>query len=287
MEWTLLQVLRSYLFVPGSRRDRFDKALAAGADAIIIDLEDAVPPPDKVTARERVAGWLSAEHPVIVRVNEYDSEWFRDDIAACRHAGVAGVVLPKAARVEQVQAVIDRVGRAVSILPLVETAQGIWNAEALARSPQVERLLFGTIDLSIDMNLSGGEDDLLYYRSHIVLVSRVAGIQPPVDGVTTTFDSPEPVRADAQRARRLGFGGKLCIHPKQIAPVHEAFAPTPDEVAWAFRVVAAAGSSAGAATALDGTMVDRPVVTQAEAILSRHAAIAPAPSRENSRPPDR
>jgi len=133
----------------------------------------------------------------------------------------------------------------------------------------VQRLLFGSIDFSIDLNLSGEEDDLLYYRSRIVLVSRVAGLQPPVDGVTTTYEPPDRVRADAQRARRLGFGGKLCIHPKQIAPVHEAFAPTAEEVAWARRIIAAAQSSAGAATAIDGAMVDRPVITQAEAILSR------------------
>jgi citrate lyase subunit beta/citryl-CoA lyase len=265
----LLRIPRSYLFVPGNRPDRFNKALAAGADAVIVDLEDAVPPAEKSMARTQVAGWLSAEHPIIVRVNAFDSEWFRDDLAVCGHAGVAGVVLPKAEHVDHLQAVVDQVDGMISILPIVETAQGIWNAEALARSPRVQRLLFGSIDLSIDLNLSGGEDDLLYYRSHIVLVSRIAGIQPPVDGVTTTYDPPDRVRVDAQRAMRLGFGGKLCIHPKQIAPVHEAFAPTAEEVAWARRVMAAAESSAGAATAIDGVMVDRPVITQAEAILSR------------------
>ena len=220
-------------------------------------------------ARMEVAGWLSPERPIIVRVNAFDSEWFRDDLAVCGHPGVASVVLPKAEQVGHVQAIVDRVDPMTSILPIVETAQGMWHAEALARAPRVQRLLFGSIDLSIDLNLSGGEDDLLYYRSHLVLVSRVAGIQPPVDGVTTTYESPDRVLADAQRAKRLGFGGKLCIHPKQIAPVHEAFAPTAEEIAWARRVMAAAESSAGAATAMDGAMVDRPVITQAEAILSR------------------
>jgi len=265
----LLRIPRSYLFVPGNRPDRFDKALAAGADAVIIDLEDAVPPAEKVLARRHVAGWLSPEHPVIVRVNAFDSEWFRDDLAVCGHAGVAGVVLPKAERVDHVEAIVDQADGTTSILPIIETAQGMWNAEALARRPRVQRLLFGSIDLSIDLNLSGEEDDLLYYRSHLVLVSRVAGLQPPVDGVTTTYESPDRVRADTQRAKRLGFGGKLCIHPRQIAPVHEAFAPTAEEVTWARRVMAAAESSRGAATAIDGAMVDRPVIKQAEAILSR------------------
>ena len=264
-----MRIPRSYLFVPGNRPDRFDKALAAGADTVIVDLEDAVPPAEKAMARKHVAGWLSPEHPVIVRVNAFDSEWFRDDLAVCGRAGIAGVVLPKAERTDHVQALVEQVDAGISILPIIETAQGMWNVEAVARWPRVQRLLFGSIDLSIDLNLSGGEDDLLYYRSRIVLVSRVAGLQPPVDGVTTTYELPELVRADAQRAWRLGFGGKLCIHPKQIAPVHEAFAPTAEEIAWAQRVIAAAESSAGAATAIDGAMVDRPVITQAEAILSR------------------
>jgi citrate lyase subunit beta/citryl-CoA lyase len=264
-----LPILRSYLFVPGNRPDRFDTALAACADAVIIDLEDAVPPVEKAVARKHLAGWLSPEHPIIVRVNAFESEWFRDDLAVCRHAGVAGVVLPKAERVDHVQAIVDQVDATTSILPIIETAQGMWHAEALARGPRVQRLLFGSIDLSIDLNLSGEEDDLLYYRSHVVLVSRVAGLQPPVDGVTTSYGSPDRVRADAQRAKRLGFGGKLCIHPKQIAPVHEAFEPTAEEIAWARRVMAAAELAAGAATAMDGAMVDRPVITQAEMILSR------------------
>ena len=104
-----MRILRSYLFVPGNRPDRFDKALAAGADAVIVDLEDAVPPAEKVLARRHVAGWLSPEHPVIVRVNAFDSEWFRDDLAVCGRAGVAGVVLPKAERVDHVEAIVDRV----------------------------------------------------------------------------------------------------------------------------------------------------------------------------------
>ena len=176
-----MRILRSYLFVPGNRPDRFDKALAAGADAVIVDLEDAVPPAEKIPARRHVAGWLSPEHPVIVRVNAFDTEWFRDDLAVCARAGVAGVVLPKAERVDHVEAIVDRVDGTASILPIIETAQGMWNAEALARRPRVQRLLFGSIDLSIDLNLSGGEEDLLYYRSHVVL-SRVSAFQPPVEG---------------------------------------------------------------------------------------------------------
>jgi citrate lyase subunit beta/citryl-CoA lyase len=261
-------MLRSYLFVPGNRPDRFARAIAAGADAVIIDLEDAVPPSDKTTARGNVAAWLSPERPVIVRINAFDTEWFRDDLRVCRHAGVAGVVLPKAERVEQIQAVAEGLEGATPILPIIETAQGVWRAEAIARAPRV-RLLFGAIDLSIDLGISGEDEALLYARSHVVLVSRVAGIEAPVDGPTTSIDSVDRVRADAQRAKRLGFGGKLCIHPNQVAPVHESFGPTAEEVAWARRVIEAAAASSGSATSVDGEMVDRPVIVRAESILSR------------------
>ena len=263
-----MPILRSYLFVPGNRPDRFAKAVASGADAVILDLEDAVPPAEKMAARGHVSGWLSAGRRVIVRVNAFDTEWFEGDLDICRQPGVAGVMLPKAEHAGHVEAVVARVGKTTPVLPIVETALGVWNADALARAPHVERLVFGAIDLGVDLQVSGDEG-LSAFRSQIVLVSRVAGIQPPIDGPTTTFTDPESVRADAVRARRMGFGGKLCIHPAQVMSVHEAFAPTADEVAWARRVVAADATAPGAVTAVDGEMVDRPVVARAHAILAR------------------
>lgn len=253
---------RSYLFVPANRPERFAKALASGADAVIVDLEDAVPAAERVKARAELSGWLSPGHPVLIRVNGAATEWFRDDIAVCRKPGVAGVVLPKAERIEDI-AVIDH----ERILPIIETARGFWNVAQIAHAPNVQRLLFGSIDFQVDMGIHGEGEELLYFRSYVVLVSRVAGLQPPVDGVTTAFDAPGPVQADSSRAKRLGFGGKLCIHPKQIATVHECFGPTQEEIAWAIRVVAAAAKAGGAAVSMDGEMVDRPVVVRAEAIL--------------------
>lgn len=260
-------VLRSYLFVPGHRPDRFAKALASGADAVILDLEDAVPPAEKAAARGYVSRWLSDDRPVIVRVNAFDTEWFEDDAAICRQAGVAGVMLPKAQQAEHVDAIRAHVRHTTPILPLVETARGLWHAEALARSPQVERLVFGALDLGVDLQIIGDEG-LSAFRAQIVLVSRVAGLQPPIDAPTTSFTDLARVRDDAARARRIGFGGKLCIHPAQIAPVHEGFAPTSDEVAWASRVLEADAASSGAATAVDGNMVDRPVAERAKAVLA-------------------
>lgn len=258
-------VSRSYLFVPGHRSDRFDKACAAGADAVIIDLEDAVPPADKAKAREAVAAWLSPGRPVLVRINGADSEWFRDDLALCGKPGVAGIVLPKAEREADLNALCAAGARA--ILPLVETAQGLWNCAMLARSPNVERLVFGSIDFSLDLGIKEGHEQLLYARSQLVLASRVAGVAAPVDGVTTSFDDVGAVREDTLRAKALGFGGKLCIHPKQVGPVNDAFVPTDEELAWAGRVMAAADAANGAAVAVDGKMLDRPVFLTARQML--------------------
>ena len=221
---------RSYLFVPGNRPDRFAKAYSSGADAVIIDLEDAVPPAERVSARSNAAAWVSAEHPVLIRVNGPTTEWFREDIALAALSGIAAIVLPKAERAEDIEHI------AKPVLPIIETARGFWNVAALAHTPNVERLMFGSIDFQVDLGINGEGEELLYFRSQLVLVSRIAGLPAPVDGITAIFDSPDPVRADSRRARRLGFGGKLCIHPKQVAVVNECFGPTPAEKEWAARV---------------------------------------------------
>jgi citrate lyase subunit beta/citryl-CoA lyase len=256
---------RSYLFVPADRPERFDKACAAGADAVIVDLEDAVPAAGKAAARAALMAWVSPRQPVLVRINAADSAWFRDDLKLCALPGVAGIVLPKAEN-EGALAMLAGAG-AAAILPLIETGLGLWNAAALARQPRVQRLVFGSIDFSLDLNIQESHETLLHARSQLVLASRVAGVAAPVDGVTVSFDDPARVQADTLRARALGFGGKLCIHPKQVAPVHQAFAPTEEQLAWAGRVVAAAGAAQGGAVAVDGRMIDRPVILIAQQML--------------------
>ena len=257
---------RSYLFVPGDRPERYMKALAAGADAVIIDLEDAVAPTAKEAARASLRAWLTPQHPVLVRINGADTPWFAEDMALAGLPGVAGIVLPKAERREDIASLMQAGARAV--LPLIESALGFHRALDLARQPGVERLLFGSIDFSIDLGLTEGVETLSYFRSQLVLVSRLAGILPPVDGVTTTLDDIDRITEDTRRARRHGFGGKLCIHPRQVAHVNAAFAPTAEEAAWAARVLLAVENTNGAAVALDGKMVDRPVMLQAQAIVA-------------------
>lgn len=260
---------RSYLFVPGDRPERFDKAVAAGADAVIIDLEDAVAPADKVAARRHVLAWLASGKRAHVRINAAGSPWFDDDLALCAHPGLSGIVLPKAERVADVEAVAA--AGACAILPLVESALGLWHALALCRIPGVQRLVFGSIDFCADTGIRESHETLLYARSQLVIASRVAGVQAPVDGVTVALSDDDVIGLDTLRARDLGFGAKLCIHPQQIQAVHAAFLPTSAELAWARKVRAAFQTSQGAAVAVDGRMVDRPVLLQAEQMLGEAA----------------
>ena len=258
---------RSYLFVPADRPERFAKAQRSGADAVIIDLEDAVAPDTKATARAALANWLDAgEGPVIVRVNGIDTAWFGDDLKLAAHPYVTGVMLPKAERADDL-ARVHAAHPSALLLPLVETAGGIDRVREIAGAAGVQRLVFGSIDLQLDLGISGDGEELLLFRSQLVLASRLAQLAPPVDGVSTTIDDQVTLQADAQRARRLGFGAKLCIHPRQVATVNDAFSPAASEIAWARRVVTAAAHAQGAAVAVDGQMVDKPVLLRAQALL--------------------
>ncbi|GMV59570.1 CoA ester lyase [Betaproteobacteria bacterium PRO7] len=257
---------RSLLFVPATRPDRIGKALASGADIAIIDLEDAVAAADKDAARAALAG---AAHRAAVRINAVGTPWFDGDLAACRAARVPIVVLPKAEHPSHAQRVRAALPEA-AVIAIVETAAGFENIDAIART-DVARLAFGSLDLQVDLGIDDDGEPLHYFRARIVLASRLGGLPPPVDGVCTALDDEARLAAELARARRFGFGAKLCIHPKQIAAVHAAFAPTEAEVAWAQRVLAA--SASGAAARVDGEMVDAPVVARARRILQRAQGI--------------
>ncbi|ACA95766.1 MULTISPECIES: HpcH/HpaI aldolase/citrate lyase family protein [Burkholderia cepacia complex] len=259
---------RSWLFVPGNRPERFEKARAAGADAVIVDLEDAVPPDGKPAARDAVVARLDAARPVWVRVNAADTAWSADDLAAIApHPGTAGVMLPKCETRAQLDAVLAHAHGTLELLPIVETAAGIAGLDQVCAAPRVVRVAFGTLDFQVDLGIDGDGEELNAFRSWIVLASRLAGIAPPVDGVSTIIDDPAAIERHARDARRFGFGGKLCIHPKQLDAVHRAYAWTDSEQAWARRVLDAVDASGGAAVALDGRMVDMPVILKARRIL--------------------
>jgi citrate lyase subunit beta/citryl-CoA lyase len=259
---------RSYLFVPGNRPERFEKARASRADAVIFDLEDAVQPQEKQAARETVREHMDAARPAFVRINAADTEWFANDAAAiANHPGVTGIVLPKAETREQIETVLAHAHPSLTILPIVETARGFANLTLLCAAPRVQRIVFGTLDFQIDLNIEGDGEELDMFRSQIVLASRLAGLTTPVDGVSTVLDDPVVIESEARRGRRFGFGAKLCIHPLQIDAVHRAYAWTDAELAWAERVLQAVEASSGAAVAVDGKMVDMPVILKARRMV--------------------
>jgi citrate lyase subunit beta/citryl-CoA lyase len=265
-----LAAARSFLFVPGDRPERFGKALAAGADQVIIDLEDAVAPPRKAEARAAIAAWLpTATRPVLLRTNGADSPHFAEDLALCAHPAVVGLVLPKAERTAALAQARDVAPRA-ALLPLVESARGLAEATVLAAAPGVVRLIFGSVDFQLDLGIPEEGAPLAAFRSQLVLASRLGGAAAPVDGVTVALDDPGALEADTARARAFGFGAKLCIHPRQVAAVNAGFMPTEQEIGWARRIVDAVSAGAdNAALAVAGELVDRPVILKAQSILHR------------------
>ncbi|RZT08227.1 citrate lyase subunit beta / citryl-CoA lyase [Duganella sp. CF402] len=255
----------AYLFVPGDRPERFPKALQAAPGMAIIDLEDAVAPQAKDAARAAVANWLTRDANIIIRINAEGTPWFEDDLRLVAAAGVQGAMLSKA----ESPATVARVGDvAGAVVPLIETALGMAQARLIARQRHVARLAFGSIDLKADLGIGGNVEELDYFRSELVLASRLAELDPPIDGVTTAIDDTDVLRAETLRARRFGFGAKLCIHPRQVAIVNGAFAPSAAEVAWARLVLDAIAGSDGAAVAVNGKMVDKPVAALAARIVA-------------------
>jgi citrate lyase subunit beta/citryl-CoA lyase len=264
------RIARSLLFVPGDRPDRFDKAAASGAHEIILDLEDAVAPAAKVQAREKVAAWLATGREAIVRINGADTQWYEGDVAMAKAVAGAAVMLPKADAASVARTVTALPGR--RLIALLETVAGYMQLHEVASTAGVERIAFGSVDFCAETGIADEGEAMTPVRTAIVLASCHAGLQPPIDGVSVEFNDEARMTADARRSRQLGFGGKLCIHPRQVAAVNAAFLPTPAEREWAQRVLAAFEASGGAATAVDGKMIDKPVVDRARRIVQEPAA---------------
>ena len=263
---------RSALFVPATRPERIPKALASGTDAVIVDLEDAVAPDAKQAARDALALYM-AENPGVriwVRVNGPDSDQFAEDLALCTgRDGIAGLVIPKCEQAPDLEKVTNKVAK--PLWPLIESARGLAALAEIARVEGVERLAFGALDLALDLDLvqdhEGAESMLDQARYGLIIQSRLAGLAPPLAGICPSIRDTDKVAAAAERARAMGFGGMLCIHPAQILSVHRAFTPTATQLEWARRVMEALHSGAGA-TEVDGQMVDAPVVERARRILA-------------------
>jgi citrate lyase subunit beta/citryl-CoA lyase len=285
-------LLRSLLFAPGNHARRVAKALTLDADAVILDLEDACPIAEKVATRPLVVEALRRPRRArgYVRVNALSTEFGYGDIVAVVQRGVDGVMLTKVGGPDDIRIadwLMTQLERerglprgSVELLPLIETGAGLAHAEAIARAaPRVRRLAFGAGDFTLDLGLrwTPEETELVAFRSALVLASRVAGIEPPIDLAWIDTKDSAGFASSVRWGRTLGFQGKLCIHPDQVAAINEAFSPSEQEIATARRIVAAfreAEAQGSAAFALDGALVDYAIVFQAERVLAAAAALA-------------
>jgi citrate lyase subunit beta/citryl-CoA lyase len=283
--------LRSFLFAPGNHTRRVEKALSLQADAVILDLEDAVATAEKRTTRDAVIAALTRpRRPLLyVRVNAVDTEFCYGDLAAIVRPGLDGIILPKVesagglATVDWLLAQIERehglVSRAIELIPIIETARGLNQIDAiLASGTRVKRVAFGAGDFTLDVNMawSRNEAELTYARAKIATASRAAGIEAPLDTVWIDLADEEGLEASARTALGFGFQGKMCIHPNQIAVVNRVFTPSEAEIALAERVVAAfarAEAEGSAAIQLDGKFIDYPIVYRAQRVLEKMEAI--------------
>jgi citrate lyase subunit beta / citryl-CoA lyase len=265
---------RSYLFAPGHNAKLLDRVFTAGADAVMLDLEDAVPPEAKDTARRMVADVLvdaSPEVPAWVRVNAARTDWCAADLDAVGDRA-HGIRIPKTESAEDVAWVAAR-APGKPIICAIESARGVLAAQEIAAAPGVQYLAMGGVDLQQDLNTTGGNAQTLYVRSYLVIVSRAAGIEPPIDSVYPRLDDETGLHEQAEFAKSLGFGGKSAIHPRQLPVLHTVFTPTEREIAWAREVVAAFDAAGGAGLRLpSGEFVDLPVARRAQRVLDAAAS---------------
>lgn len=271
---TPLSFSSNFLFVPGTRPERFIKALDSGANGVVLDLEDAVAEEDKETARNAIrTAWPSfsveQKKRLVIRTNAPGTQFYSADLILAQELDVGCLLIPKSESADQINGAALVLPN-TAIIPMIETAIGLDCLREISNANQVIRLALGNLDLQADLGMmcDPQETELQTARYQIVLASRLAQIAPPVDGVTPSTDDLPRITNDAERAKRMGFGAKLCIHPKQVAIVKAAFMPTEEEIQWAHRVIEADHASKGSAVKLDGKMIDRPVVILAQRTLA-------------------
>ncbi|MEN5035719.1 CoA ester lyase [Pseudomonas sp. TWI929] len=264
--------IRTALFVPGSRPDRFEKAFASGADCIIIDLEDAVEEAAKETARQNIDVFLiqSPKSRIVLRCNGRHHPAFKDDLKRlAHHPGVAAIMLPKTETRNDVE-VVAEFGKPV--WGLIESAKGLANLREISSTRGIERLTFGALDLAVDLGLGKEEAgrnkifDLVRYN--LVVESRNAGLKKPLDTVCADTQEGSQFKLHALNAKHMGLEGILCIHPKQVEQTKKIFEASKSEIEWATLVLEAAKSHPGAFS-LDGQMIDAPVIAAARKLLQQ------------------
>jgi citrate lyase subunit beta/citryl-CoA lyase len=282
-----MPALRSLLFAPGNHARRVEKALTLPADGVILDLEDAVAIAEKAATRAIVVGTFARPRhgKLYVRVNAMSTEWCYGDLVAVVRQGLDGIILPKVEDADQLKSadwVIASLERerglkigGIDLVPIIETALGISNVLAIARSgTRTRRVAFGAGDFTLDMGMvwSRDESELLPHRAACVVASRAAGIEPPMDTVWADLRDTEGLTLSSKHAAALGFQGKMCIHPDQVAVINAAFTPDEATLAQAGRVVAAfdeAEAKGLASIQLDGQFIDYPIVQRARQVLAQ------------------
>jgi citrate lyase subunit beta / citryl-CoA lyase len=263
--WESLARARTLLYVPGNRPERFEKATLSGADHIVLDLEDAVAPDEKVKSRHNVHQWLLHGGRGLVRINGVGTPWHDEDVLMLRHVARA-VVLPKTAAASDVAIATGRLAPGSAVIPILETASGIVAAGEICSQPGVVRVIFGAADLARELGVNHTDRSALAVaRAEVVLASAAQQIAPPLDGATTSFSDEKALIADAEDAAAAGFGGKSCIHPVQVPVVRSIFVPSAEQLNWARGVLAAAAS--GSSSTPDGEFIGRPIVARARRLV--------------------
>lgn len=265
------------LFVPASRPDRFAKAAASGADAIIIDLEDAVPPARKDEARANLTAAKALTVPIFVRINAAGTPWHADDLQVCCRMEIGLVCVPKVESVGLLDAIISKLGAGTRLVVQIETAAGVSDAAAVAAHHAVGQLAFGPADFFLDMGMAQSQEMADHIVRVLALASRTGGIFAPLDGPCFSVGDQALLARECKSAAACGAGGKLCIHPSQVSTVQENFLPSETELEWARRVAEAAQD--GSAQIIDGRMIDAPIIARAKAVLELAAA-----TRSGNRP---
>jgi len=255
------------LFVPATRPDRFDKAAQSGADAIIIDLEDAVPAPSKAEARDKLRFARGLQIPVFVRCNAQGTPWHDADLDALASLGLKRICAPKVESAHAIDVMATRLGEDIEVLAQIETALGVERANDIAAHRLVRQLAFGPADFFLDLAVAPSDVLTQHVLCRLAIASRAAAKAAPLDGPSFAVHDREALELACVQALAGGAGGKLCIHPSQTATVRDQFKPSDAEIAWAQRIVAA--DAEGAAQIVEGQMIDAPVVARARAILER------------------
>jgi citrate lyase subunit beta/citryl-CoA lyase len=288
----MIRPRRSHLFMPGSNPRALEKARTVPADGIILDLEDAVAPDAKGTARDAIAQTLAAggfgKREVIIRINALDSPWWIDDVTMAGKARPDGILVPKISSVEDLSAVADRLSdiganMSIKVWAMIETSRAILHAEELAAASRDSEMrlagfVFGPNDIAREtrIRMMPGRAAMLPMITHCVLATRLHGLEI-LDGPYSNFSDTKGFIEEAEQGRDIGFDGKTLIHPSQIEACNKVFTPPDDEVAQARRIIAAFEQPENAsrgAIQLDGKMVERLHADMAKRTIAISDAIA-------------